>query len=432
MNKPIIFLLILVLIKSIIWGGLTPIFQAPDEHTHFGIIQYIGEKNHHPGKLNPLITSKELIAVGEITNFNWMDSHPVWQGLPDDWQEKIKSLDPSLKNDFVHHLNQGGQKLPPLYYYLSFPAYKIMSWQNFLIRFFSLRLVSVLLGVLTVYFSFKTARIFFAPSWSLAIASLVAFQPTLSVIFSTITYDSLAVTLTSLFTYLSLKYLKANQSKYLFFSLLTVVLCVLTKTQLICLLLPWAWLLLPKHKRYLLLSLPVLLSVWFYQPARFVINQIPLFFSHQPLLLLKQYLVQNYQAFSAQIFPWYWGVFGWLEKTMPLWTYRVLKIIVALGLIGLIKIKKTKTFWWLILLNLSLVLIVFANDFLIFTQNGAGFGVQGRYFLPGVISQMMLLMFGLNNLVPKKIAFSLPYIIISLSLLLNIIGLFSLWQYFWA
>jgi hypothetical protein len=284
--------------------------------------------------------------------------------------------------------------------------------------------------MLTVYISFKTARILFNAPWSLAIAGLVAFQPTLSVIFSTITYDSLAVTLTSLFTYLSLRYLKVKQPKYLFLSLITVVLCVLTKTQLICLLFPWVWLLLPRQKNYLLLSLPVLLLVWLSQPARFVISQIPLFFSHQPLLFLKQYWGQNHQAFSAQIFPWYWGVFGWLEKTMPLWTYRILKIIVALGLIGLIKSKKTKIFWWLILLNLSLVLIVFANDFLIFTQNGAGFGVQGRYFLPGVISQMMLLMLGLNNLVPKKIAFFLPYIIISLSLLLNFIGIFSLWQYF--
>lgn len=434
-NKWLLVILIFTFLKGLIWLWFIPIFQAPDENTHWGMTQYFAENLSHPGT-SAIVATKELIAVAKIVRFNWVESHPVWQGLEDNWFNQLKQLDPSLKNQFVIRDTQAGQKLPQLYFWFNTPIYRLFFNQSFLVRFYALRAVSVLLGVLTVFLGYLSARMLFNPGLSLAVASLIAMQPTLSVIFSSITYDSLTVVAASLFTYLSLKYYYLKKPKWLFYSLITICYGFLIKPQLIALIIPWIYLLFPKYKRYSFLSLFIIILAWSFPPARFVFNQLSQFFGSNLLILIKEYIFQNAKAFSAEIFPWYWGVFGWLEKTMPIWTYRILKIITAISLIGLIKVlinssKNRRQLWFLIILNLAVILVIFANDFIIFTQRqGTGFGVQGRYFLPAVISQMILLVFGIKTIVPEKFHKKLSYLIIFFSLGINLIGLNSVYQYF--
>ena len=150
-NKLLTALLILVFFKGLVWGFITPIFQSPDENVHYGMIQYLGENNRHPGTKNGQIVSQELIQVGNIVNFNWMASHPVWQGLERNWIDKINQLDSGLKKQFTDKVKQGGQKLPGLYYWCLYPVYKLFQNSNFFIRFFILRFVSVILSILIVY-----------------------------------------------------------------------------------------------------------------------------------------------------------------------------------------------------------------------------------------------------------------------------------------
>ena len=114
-------------------------------------------------------------------------------------------------------------------------------------------------------------------------------------------------------------------------------------------------------------------------------------------------------------------MFGWLEKTMPIRVYTGLKILTLLSAFGLIR------FWpkvkWLILAVVIQAGVVVANDFLIFSQSGQLYGIQGRYFYPAIGPQMILLALGLSRFISPKL-------IIMGAIGLNLIGLYSLWQYF--
>lgn len=410
-NKWIGIILALVTVKSLMWLILTPPFQSPDENIHFGMIQYLAENNRPPGKRNPAVNSDELIAAAKILNFPWQAAHPVWRGLPGDWRQQILSLPGDLRNEFHYQGGtDGGQKLPLGYYWLNYPVYKIFSHNDFLTRFYALRIVSVLLGIATAYLGYLTGlKVFKSRALALSVALLVGFQPMASVVFSSITYDSLAIFIASLFVYLGL-------SKLRWWALLAAVLGVGVKGQLIALILIWP-LLLSRKERWLILPAVGVAgfaakSYWQWLGG----------ISWEGLNLIN-YLKINLVKFGAEIFPWYWGVFGWLERTMPLWVYRGLKIITAVSVIGLIKIKWTRQLTWLAAIIFSVTLIVFANDWLVYSRGGGGFGVQGRYFLPAIIPEMIVLTAGLSRFISPKI-------LIAGAGTLNLIGLFSAYQYF--
>ncbi len=441
-NKLLTVLLALTFIKGLIWAALTPIFQAPDEPIHFAMTQYLGETNQHPGKVKVEINSLEFVKVLELTKFNWAKTHPVWQGLPKDWVQQINQMDPSLADQFKYVPgSSGGQKLPQLYYWLNWPVYKLFNNQSFFIRFYALRIASVFLGVATVYFSFLIAKLFFNnKSLALAVASLVAFQPMISVIFSSITYDSLAILTATIFTFFSISFIKTKKNKYLWSALLVSLVSLFVKTQLIALLLTWPFLLSKKQLKKLVIFAPLLILVSTVKDYKEIISHFFSWFSAGPILThTTQYLTQNFSRMWAEIFPWYWGVFGWLEAVMPLRVYTLLKLITLFSLIGLFKFgfkqlkSKTQLFKkvkFLLLFSLLVIAVVLANDFIIFTQRLTIFGVQGRYFLPAITASMILLVFGFVNFLPSKHHQLLSKLIIIFSLTLNLIGLYSLYQYF--
>ncbi|MBU1085379.1 DUF2142 domain-containing protein [Patescibacteria group bacterium] len=440
-NNWLIILLLLTLVKGIFWSLLTPIFQAPDENVHFGIIQYIGENNHHPGPKNGEIVSKELVEVGSIVRFNWMSSHPVWQGTESDWLNQINQLDLNLKTNFGSYQRQGGQKLPQAYYWLNWPVYKIFQNQSFLIRFYSLRIVSVLLGVATVYISYLIGLLIFkSRSLGLATASLVAFQPMASVIFSSITYDSLAIFTATLFLYFSIIFIKNKQTKYLWLTLLVSLFALTVKTQLITLLLSWPFLLTKKHFKKLAIFTPLIVVVGFIKDYKEMLTRTFSWLNSGSIFSnLTQYLTQNSPRMWAEIFPWYWGVFGWLEAVMPMWVYAIIKLITLISLIGLVyylfkhfkaKSKQYLITKFLIIFTLLISSVIFVNDFIIFTGRSTVFGVQGRYLLPAITSNMALLVLGIISLLPVSLHRLAGRSIIFFSLCLNIVGIYSLIKYF--
>ncbi|MBU2052387.1 glycosyltransferase family 39 protein [Patescibacteria group bacterium] len=325
-NKWLSLLLILTFIKGIVWVILTPIFQAPDENVHWGATQYIAEKLKPPTKWD-IITSRELSAVANIVRFNWVESHPVWLGLEEGWIEKLNQIDPQAKTEFSFAEKQGGHKLPQGYSWLGSIVYRLFFNQSFLVRFYALRLVSVLLSLITVYIVYKAARLVLKAPLSLAVAFMAVMQPMYSAISSAVTYDSLAVLVVSGYIFLSLKFIKSKNTKWQWLALLVAVAGIAVKTQLVGLIFTWPFLL-TKKQRYFWLLLPVvvliLLQLMIFKQLW---GETLIWLSHEPVTAISDYILKNYRSLSAEVFPWYWGVFGWLEKTMPLWIYRGLVLI---------------------------------------------------------------------------------------------------------
>ncbi|HBU21521.1 TPA: hypothetical protein DEB02_01095, partial [Candidatus Beckwithbacteria bacterium] len=410
MPKALKVLLVVVLIKSLAWMGLTPIFQVPDEPSHFSIVQFIAEKGRRPHPRRELVTSQEALTVSSLVNFNWKIVHPVWLGYQSNWIKAIKNIPQSDRSVFLPNSQQKSLKRPPLYYFLATPFYLSVKSQSFLWRFFLVRFFSVLAGLATVYLAYQTAQLVFRRlDLAMAAAALVAFQPTLSFIGVGVHYDPLAVLVTTAFIFLSLNFLKTRKRPWFRWSLATGFLAVLIKPDLIVL--PFTLVFLVKKNR-LKLILPaifVLVAILSLLPAaltslitsnNFLSNQLlyltnlneyayhaqfflESLFTGKIFFQFKDYLAATAPGHLAQVFPWYWGVFGWLEATLPLWVYRLLKLVVLAAAAGLAALgfklaRQTKLFrrqvGFLGLVVLSHLAVVVLNDFKIFAASGEIYG----------------------------------------------------------
>lgn len=407
---------------------LTPIFQVPDENLHFGLIQYLGENNRFPALKTSRHVSLELAKVAQAVNFNWMKSHPVWQGLPLDWQQQIKSINFQARKTFSDYQSMGGQKLPKAYSITGAIVYKIFSRADFFWRFYSLRFLSVIFGLITVYLTYLIAlNLFKRPALALSAAVAVAFHPMASVIFSSVTYDSLAILASTVFLYWAVKFIQTKKKKFQWLALIIALFGITIKSQLIGLSIVWLFLLTKKQLKFLPLFFIIFIFLgWQMHDIQEFLLVFLAWFQANNWHQVNNYLSVYAKPLMAEVFPWYWGVFGWLEKVMPLIIYRIMKIICALSLIGILISRPYRRLKFLLILTIVMAAVVFVNDFFIFSQRGSNFGVQGRYFLPAVSAQMILLIFGLSKFIPPKI-------LIGLSLLLNLIALWTNYQFFgWA
>lgn len=431
-NKWLIILLVAFLIKGLVWMFITPIFQVPDENLHFGLIQYLGENNRFPAPKTSRHVSLELAKTAQAVNFNWMKSHPVWQGLPLDWQQQIKSIDFQARKTFSDYQSMGGQKLPKAYSIIGAVVYKIFSRADFFWRFYSLRFLSVIFGLITVYLTYLITLSFFKrPALALSAAAAVAFHPMASVIFSSITYDSLTILTATAFLYLAVKFIKTTKKKFQWLALIVALAGLMVKSQLIGLSLAWLFLLTKKQLKFLPLFLIIFIFLgWQMHDIQEFLLIFLAWFQGNNWHLVADYADVYVKPLLAEVFPWYWGVFGWLEKVMPLVVYRVIKIICALSLIGIIISRQFRRIRFLLIFTFAMVLVIMVNDFFIFSQRGANFGVQGRYFLPAVTAHMILLIFGLLVLIPKNYHNLLAKALIVSSLCLNLIALWTNYQFF--
>src|SRR3989338_4850690 len=242
-NKWLVILLITAFIKGLFWLFLTPIFQIPDEPSHFSYIQFIAENNRLPHPRREVVSTRELMDVAKTVKFDWQITHPVWQGYTDDWQAKLKAIEP--RQEWESNPELTALKRPVGYYYLASQVYGIFDQQNFLWRFFFVRIFSLICQIVIIWLVYLTAQKLFKNNWlSLASAAGVGFHPGFSFIVSGISYEALAALAVSVFVYLATAKAKPV------FLVLTAFVGILIKPDLIFLLLLLPFLLPKKYKKW--------------------------------------------------------------------------------------------------------------------------------------------------------------------------------------
>jgi len=443
-KKPI-FILALILVvfflKGVFLTALFPIFTGQDEARHYNSIQYINEpenktwettKRTHIEKketFNDYNFSEEIIKTGRVADFD-VFRHELFNtvNFSDSYDGKNEAdinSKPWRPYNFYDPPDTAGNSL---YHVLGVQIEKIFSRSDIFVRFFSIRIFSVLLGTLAILLAYLIAKnIGLKEKYSLILTAIIAFQPKYAMYSAIINYDVLLIPLFFLFTLGAVLSLKNGLNWKNFLIMVVAVFAGLfTKGTAIVMLGMFIFLIachiykkIKEQKKkisvkFILLPIISILVIMFFSSYNFL-ELIPYKKSlSETLVSLGQYLSESLTlgrfGLSSRT---YWGSLGWFDNLVEnnftdiVW---LIEIIAGAGIIYFLFSKKKFTFLpekkyviFLLAMIVSLQLGVRIADWKIFMRTGGlDLGTPGRYFLPNLASHIILLFVGLGALLRKE------------------------------
>lgn len=435
------FILALVLtvffLKGVFLTVLHPIFIGQDEARHYNTLQYLAEpkeknweiierkKEMNKEDVGNYNFSQEIRETGKISGLNIIRGEVFNTPLYSDGyigigEEKITAKGWNRHNEYYPSDIVGGRGF---YHTMASWIEKNLADQNILVRFFLIRIFSVILGVLTILLAYWIAKnIRFSSKISLILTAIISFQPRLTIYFTNINYDALLILSFTLFMLGGVMGLrKGICPKSVFLIILSVLLGVSTKgTGLIILFLAvllLSFLIYKKTQRkfifflsFFMMLIALLLSP--YNPLKYLpFGNGNSFF--ETIKSLGNYLFESLTlgrlSFSSKI---YWGYVGWINSWfLENFIYLIwfLEFFAFIGLIWFLFSKKKVDFLpekkfiiFLLLMLIALQIGIRSYDWKIFDRtNSFALGTPGRYFLPTLIAHIIIIFTGMGMLFKK-------------------------------
>jgi hypothetical protein len=179
-------IIIVFMVKELAWVYLVPPREAPDELAHYSYIETIAHEHVLP-TLGQTLFSKRVELVGATSR----------------QAEEAGSYIDTLNYQPGSQINWIAQH-PPLYYLTLLPAYSLLPHKNVIFCIMVLRLMSVLMGAVTLWFVSKTVKEMLPCDRIMPalITCAIAFLPTFSYISATINNDNLVMMLSMVLIYL--------------------------------------------------------------------------------------------------------------------------------------------------------------------------------------------------------------------------------------
>ena len=422
-------------LKGVFLATLFPIFGGQDESRHYNTVQFLAEPQEKNWELsapsaerdkdhietygfsdeirNTAVATDTDVLRGDI--FNTINFSNSFVG------ENEKTITAKLWKPYNYNL-QPEIVNGSLYHKIAAVIEKFFSHNDILVRFYTLRIFSVLLGTLAVWFFYLTVKtVGFSEKNSLLLTAILAFQPKLAMYFSNINYDVLLIPMFFIFTLASVLALKngVNWKNGLLLVISTFIAIQTKPTGLV-----------------LLAMLIALLAFFLYQKVReknkyirsavYFISALAFIFL---VLYLKKYLPSGQEG-TSEIFSsisdylskslsfgrfglterTYWGTLGWtnswmLDKAVELFKYLEIIALFGLGFFFFGKREKPnylpekKYVLFFLLMTLGLQLEIRTADWILFNSMGKiELGTPGRYFLPNLASHFILIFVGLGTL----------------------------------
>jgi len=438
----LVFVLAVFFLKGVFLVTVQPIFGGQDEARHYNTIQFLSQpkdtlslawnnqtkKSQNKDDLATYRFSEEIKNTATATNteiirgdmFNTLIFSNTSNGIHE--VEINKKIWPA-----INYESPDAVLGTPFYHKIASHIEKWLSDQTILIRFYTIRIFSVLLGTIALFFCFLTARtIGFSPKVSLILTALLSFQPKFSLYFTNINYDVLLIPMFFLFTYAGVHALKHGLTLRNILLLVTSII-IATETKatgyiLIVILVSLVTFLLykkveqqTKYFRYSVYGIcsVAVLFVMQYLYSHFLVSDLS---PMQRIESLFSYLSKTI-TFGKFIMPsdTYWGILGWTNNsflwTAP-WGILLLELLTLFGL-GLLFFSKTfsqsypsflpakKYVLFLIGMIVALQLGVRIADWSAFSRLGSmtmSLGTPGRYFLPNLSAHILLIATGLGAL----------------------------------
>jgi len=428
-------LLIVFFLKGVAFSAVLPMLQGFDEPNHFPNIQHFSFSRLDPDEFGRETSRQKTDLRKDTQNINFDQVRNTFFNTPN-FTEGIKGAG---EDEMIENTQDRNYTAFPEKY--SFSAFaRIMSTVNWLLgshdllfRFFFLRIISVLFGVIIVYLAFLLAKSAgFSENASLLFAAILAFQPMLTNVTSIINYDVMLVLAFTLFIYAGINLIRFGFSrKFLFLSILAVVLGIFTKgTGIILFGLFVIVFLYAFQKKYKLSKIKILVMAFSFLAICSVLTYFFSPFSLQKLNLFES--KSDFKSFSHSISSYYsetvdsfekysltfWGNFGWINAPISIRLLHVIWVLELISLIGLLifLIRRNNpdflpskiTVIFLMLVFLTLECGVRFADWRLFDYRGhIILGTSGRYFIPALASQLMLMAIGWGTFVKKESSFKI-------------------------
>lgn len=186
---------LIALVNGLAWSLIVPPFQIPDENAHYAYVQQLAERGTLPHQVLPegLLSPAEDATLSVLGSWEMMGYGYNPAPLSTLQQDEIESVE-------NEHLSKKGDgdalsatNNPPLYYALAAVPYKLASGGTVLDRLTLMRLLSVLMGAVTVLIAYMfMMELLPAEPWAWRVGALVvAFQPLFSFISGGVNNDNL-------------------------------------------------------------------------------------------------------------------------------------------------------------------------------------------------------------------------------------------------
>lgn len=405
-------------------------FEIPDEQSHYATVHYLVDQGSMPIRGNNNLSLEEQsveymfgIMTDGTNKYAHNPSHrpEFTETLMGKHEEEINKLNTN-ENRSTYTIHQSAI-YPPLYYLITSAFYKISENANILIRLYTSRLSSLILTTATVYASYLVGTVLFGRNKrALALALLTLLYPMTTFIGVGVNSDNLHNLLFTIFTLLSLNLIKSGwklSSSCLIG--ITIGLGIITKPQAYIMfpILALAivarsrlneWRIWPKHLSTIVLAV-ILIAGWqefpkFISGSNYYANIIgETIISTDLLGFTKQFI----KTHTSTLVVWYWGVFKWQNILMPNFLWWAGIRLFALALIGVllkfIRDFKSRNFSWIgralvffILANIIYASAIFWFDWQYYQRAGESLGLQARYYMPLLTSQMAILFIGISEL----------------------------------
>ncbi|TXI33884.1 MAG: phospholipid carrier-dependent glycosyltransferase [Candidatus Moraniibacteriota bacterium] len=462
-------ILLLFLFKGVFLAVLFPLFQNPDEQTHYSTAQYWAEpqvKNWPFRNLPSTSTthssistygfSEEVIRSAEANQFDEVRASD--QNIPD--FTTILSDQALVENDWKRYIDTTSTNVSgtrSVYYLLGSWLERLLSSESIFARLFSMRTLATLFGAGVIYLAYHIARrAGFSPFVGLLFTILVAFQPMFAMTAAQVNIDIALVFAFSLFLFAGVSLLRDGLTwSHALLLISAAILGLFSKGPgivLVAMLYPLlAW------TSYRALNLPL-------KKFLTLLAGASIFLASTTFLIIPKSYFVNITNFTAQskfsstiesigkyldktlssgelrdTARSYWGHFGWLDNAIPDWTLSVIILITIVGFIGTVwylcsQRKFTylpeKRFLVLFLgMIIALQIAIRFYDWRVFDYTGQILiGQPGRYFLPNVIAHLIIIATGIGFLLRREKFFlfalkalTLAMILLQIHAIINVI-----------
>ncbi|MEZ4861462.1 MAG: glycosyltransferase family 39 protein [Caldilineaceae bacterium] len=410
----ITWLLALFFLLASSYSIVNPLFEAPDEVWHYELVRWLAE-------------GKGLPQPADIGNAPWQQEGaqpPLYYLLGAVLTLPIPTNNAAEVIRYNPHAVVGNADAPANKNMMVHGPWEDWPWQGVVLAVHVMRLLSVLLGMVTLLFTWRTAKLIFPRSARLAwlAAALVAFNPQFLFISASVTNDTLVTACAAISLWLLLRIVRDSQTHAAPPAASTLILlglvlgaAALSKVNGLALsglaglvLIVVAW---RRRSFSELLHMGVLAGVvvvavagWWYW-RNWQLFQDPLALSVLTAVLPGRDEPLSWRellSLAPGVWRSYWGVFGWFNVDMDSWLYALYSGLSLLAGVGLVMSVRR---WWggvsgaaLLLLTLWILLVTT----LVVRWAQINYP-QGRLLFPAIGALAILLADGLLNWAPQRI-----------------------------